>query len=495
MAAAFDRFFAERAPLADGDGLLVAFSGGPDSTALLAALSGWAPRRGVTVAAAHLDHGLDAGSAARARAAAGIAAALGVPCTVVRRTVRARRGESPEAAARRVRYRVLERERRRHGARWIATAHHRDDQAETVLVRLLAGSGAAGLAGVRPAPVGGAPGRVVRPLLGLPRAALAGTLAGCPAAPVDDPTNRDLARPRNRVRHVLLPALAVRDPELPARLAALAEAAAGAAAAVAHRLERRLAPRLVPDRQPGPDGGAEVAVERAAFEALPAPLRPAALALLHRLAGAPHPPGRAARAELERQLAAAGDRAVGCDCGGGWRWRIAAGELVLAREPAASRAERGRRRGGRREGPAPFTYTLQAPGTLEIPELSLRLSLVRAPVEEWMFRGERRRAGLDLPLGPGAAVTVRSRRPGDRLRPLGAPGRRRLKEVLIDRRVPRRERDRLPLLCLGEGGRRVVWVPGVTIDERYRLDRGAAEAWVASIEALESPARQRRLVV
>ena len=495
-----DRFFAERAPLAPGDRLLVAFSGGPDSTALLAALARWAPARGVTIAAAHLDHGLDPGSAERARSAAAIAAAIGVPCTVVRRPAasRSRRGESLEEAARRVRYAFLESERRRTGARWTVTAHHRDDQAETVLLRLAAGSGPAGLAGIRPAPDSAEPaanptvndsgfaavGRVVRPLLGVPRADLHATLAGVPAAPVDDPTNRDAARPRNRIRHRLLPAMTRREPELPARLAALAGTAAGAAAAVDRRLAAALAPRTLAPA----GGGTALAVERTALAALPAPLLPAALALLHRLAGAPYPAGRD---ELIRQLASGGS--VGCDSGGGWRWCADGPLVVLAR------------RRGRREEPRPFTYTLVAPGELEVPELSLRFRLVRGPVQGWMFRGERRRAGLALPLGPGEAVTVRSRRPGDRLRPLGAPGERRLKEVLIDRRVPRGERDRLPLLCLGAGGRRVAWVPGVTIDERYRLDAtdatdaaeagtGNAGAWVAAVEPMESTARRSRLV-
>ncbi len=503
LAEILDGFFrcaADGALLAAGDRLLVAFSGGPDSTALLAALAGWAPARGVALAAAHLDHGLDAGSAGRARAAAGLAAALGVACTVRRIAVagRARPGESREAAARRVRYAFLEGERRRLGARWIATAHHRDDQAETVLLRLLDGSGAAGLAGIRARPAGGTeaavdvsgaepalagfrrgPGRVVRPFLGVGRDELRRALAGTGLVPVNDPTNRDLAVPRNRVRHRLLPALgALRGGGrgLAARLGAVADAAAGAAAAV----DRHLLDRLSPRRRPA--GG--VGVERAELAALPPPLLPAALALLHRLAGASYPPGRAARAELGRQLATAAvaggaGGAVGCDCGDGWRWSGDGPLVVVSRR-------------GRREAPAPFTYTLEAPGELEIPELSLRFRLVRGRFEGWMLRGERRRAGLALPLGPGDAVTVRGRRPGDRLRPLGAPGERRLKEVLIDRRVPRAERDRLPLLCLGEGGGRVAWVPGVTIDERFRLAPDAAEAWLAAIEPMESGRRGSR---
>jgi tRNA(Ile)-lysidine synthase len=104
-----------------------------------------------------------------------------------------------------------------------------------------------------------------------------------------------------------------------------------------------------------------------------------------------------------------------------------------------------------------------------------------------MYRGAAERAAFALPLAAGGRLTVRSRRPGDRLRPLGTAGTRRLKEVLIDRRVPRRWRDRLPLLCTGGGGDGggLVWVPGVTVADRYRLPDdppAGATVWVAELE-------------
>jgi tRNA(Ile)-lysidine synthetase-like protein len=98
-----------------------------------------------------------------------------------------------------------------------------------------------------------------------------------------------------------------------------------------------------------------------------------------------------------------------------------------------------------------------------------------------MYRGAPDRAALALELAAGDAVTVRSRRPGDRLQPLGAAGRRRLKQVLIDRRVPRRRRDRLPLLVVGG---EVAWVPGVTVAEPFRLPpapAAGATVWVAEL--------------
>lgn len=449
----------------------MAFSGGPDSTALLCGLARLRRERGFALAAVHLDHGIDSGSAGRARAAGRLAAALEVDFVEERRDVPALRrhrmpenAESLEAAARRVRYEVLEGVRERLGARWVATAHHLDDQAETVLLRLRFGTGLEGLAGIRPVH-----GRVIRPLLGVRREELRRYLetAAPELVPVEDPTNRDLRPWRNRIRHLLLPVLATPAgpaPDLPERLALLAERARRDGAALDARLARILA--IAPSAD-----GAGATADRHAFAALPEAVRPFALAALHRRAGAPYPPGAEARSELARQLSRPAADRVRCDCGGGWFWEADAARLLL--RPDRQRAC---------EGSADFTYTLEIPGEVEIPEASLRIRLSRSPVEPWMFQGAPDRAALALPLEPGARVTVRNRRPGDRIHPLGAKGSRRLKEVFIDRRIPRQQRERWPLLCVGES---IAWVPGVTIDHRFRLGprerAGGAVPWIAEI--------------
>jgi tRNA(Ile)-lysidine synthase len=392
-----EAFFQKEAPLDPGDAVVVAFSGGPDSTALLLGMS---HLPGIRLAAAHLDHAMDPGSASRAREAAGIAMRLGVPFITERAEPR-RKGpgapaDSPEAAGRRARYEFLERVRRDLGARWIATAHHRDDQAETVLLRLLFGSGLEGLAGVRPVH-----GRVVRPLLGVPRPALLATLTHAGITSVDDPTNRNLDVPRNRVRHRLLPSLSANEPDVALRLARLAGKARAAVAALDRRFAREL-----------PFSWAEdgVAVERAALAKLPGEMLPFALAWLHRRAGAPYPAAEAARAELLRQIGQRGN--AGCDCGDGWRWETSGRLLVLHRAGEVP------------ERVPDFTYTLEVPGELHIPEISARVRVERRAVEPWMFAGSPYRAGLALPLAEGDRVTIRNRRPGDRIHPLGAGGSR-----------------------------------------------------------------------
>lgn len=448
LTAILDRFFRDAAPLAPGDTVMVAFSGGIDSSALLAGLVDLASRRPLGVHAAHVDHGLDAGSADRARRAGRLAAQLGVPFSHRVLAGGGGRGESPEAGARRRRYHELETLRREHGARYLATAHQRDDQQETVLLRLLLGSGWEGMAGIAPRR-----GHLVRPLLSVPRGELCRVLREAGLEPVEDPSNEDLRVPRNRLRHRVLPALRRRDPDLDERLTALARSAREARRRVAARLERLLEPRQLAD-------GAEL--DLAALARLPEPLWPPALALLHRTAGAAYPPPGSATAELRRQVEGGGR--IRCDCGGEWRWERYRDRLRLApRRPPAPR----------------FAYELEAPGEVRLEELAVRLRLTRGPVRPWMFQGSPTRAGLGTALPAGTVVTVRNRRPGDRIRPLGCAYSRRLKELLIDRRVPRAERDRLPLLCVGG---RIAWVPGVTVDEAFRIND---ETSVWRVELLE----------
>jgi tRNA(Ile)-lysidine synthase len=208
-----------------GARLCVAFSGGADSTALLATLAQLAasqPRWQLQLRAVHVDHALHLGSAGRARSARAAARGLGVPCTVLRRPVHAARGESVEAAARATRYAALR--TARLPAEWLLLAHHADDQLETVLLQLLRGAGPAGLA-ASPERAG----QELRPLLPLRRAALRAALAAAGLAWSEDPSNADTRFDRNFLRHELLPTLLARWPGAPAAVARSARLAAEAA--------------------------------------------------------------------------------------------------------------------------------------------------------------------------------------------------------------------------------------------------------------------------
>ncbi|MEL7059875.1 MAG: tRNA lysidine(34) synthetase TilS [Acidobacteriota bacterium] len=177
------------------------------------------------------------------------------------------------------------------------------------------------------------------------------------------------------------------------------------------------------------------------------------------------PPSKDARRELDRQLATG--RRVECNGGGGLRLTADNDRLCLTDQRARTTATAG------------FSYTLQAPGEAALHAIGRRILVRRQPIAEWMFTGAADRAALSF--RADAILEMRTRRPGDRLRPLGG-GRKRLKSLLIDRRIPRSERDLLPLLVI-DGA--IAWVPGVAIDESFRVQPDATDAWIATIVDLE----------
>lgn len=183
--------------------LCVSFSGGPDSTALLHALASLPEARERHLRAIHIDHGLHPDSALWADQAHTFCSALEVPCTVVRVHV-ARSGEGLEAAARHARYATLG--SMLHPGEWLLLGHHRDDQAETVLLKLLRGAGPEGLGGMRPMRSLGH-GTLWRPMLDVPREMLRDHIARHGLSCIHDPSNDDRRLSRNRLRHDILPAL------------------------------------------------------------------------------------------------------------------------------------------------------------------------------------------------------------------------------------------------------------------------------------------------
>jgi tRNA(Ile)-lysidine synthase len=196
--------------------VVVAVSGGPDSTALLHALTRVAPRLKLELTAAHLDHGLRRGSAADARAVAALCDRLKVPL-VSRRT-------SPpndaEEAARELRHAYLETVAADLGAATVALGHTADDQAETVVLHLIRGSGLEGLAAMQVRE-----GLRFRPLLGTWREDVQAHCLKHGLHPVEDPTNRSPRFARNRVRRQLIPVMETFNPQVKSSLVRLATAA------------------------------------------------------------------------------------------------------------------------------------------------------------------------------------------------------------------------------------------------------------------------------
>lgn len=211
--------------------LCVAFSGGRDSTVLLHALARLRGDRRFVLRAVHVNHRLQSAAGEWAAHCAAVAGSLAVPCRTLRVTVRNERGQGLEAAAREARYAALAQDLA--PGEWLLTAHHSDDQLETVLLHLFRGSGVSGLAGI-PADTAFGPGRLCRPLLGVAAASLEAYADQylAPDGPgwLTDPMNADTAFDRGFIRHEVAPVLRRRFPAAVSaigRTAALAAEAAG----------------------------------------------------------------------------------------------------------------------------------------------------------------------------------------------------------------------------------------------------------------------------
>ncbi len=378
----------ERGLLAVGDRVLVAISGGPDSTALMHALAKLAPRLGITFVAAVVDHRLRPESGGEAAEVCRRCARIGIACEVVEVDVgKARRPHvSAQEAAREVRLAALEAVAARLGCAKIALGHTADDQAETLVFRILRGTGIAGLAGI---PYRRGP--FVRPLLDVRRSQVLAYLARRKLDFFSDPSNANRRYARSRIRHDVLPALARENPRVVEALLGLARAARAETGKPWRNslptelyLPRRVVEavdRLVREGE----GTRSVAVKGGAL-----------VVTRGEVGWAPRSLGLSPAAELisiERRIIAG------------------PGEYRLSEPPARA-----------------IEITPSAPGPWPVGN---------APCFDV--------AKLTWPL------CLRPARPGDRMSPRGGRGTRKLSDLLIDAKIPRPARAALPVLCDSDG--------------------------------------------
>jgi tRNA(Ile)-lysidine synthase len=439
--------------------VVAAVSGGPDSMALVHVLAELQLAGDFTLAGlAHLNHRLRGDAAdADEEFCRTAAAALGVPIEIESTDVAARareEGSSIETTARAARYEFLERAAARLGADRIAVGHTRNDQAETFLLRLLRGAGPRGLGGIRPRV-----GRIVRPLIDATRADVLEYLGVHGIAWREDDSNADVGIPRNRVRHELIPFLAERFTpgivDVLARDAAIAQEDAEWLDSAAIEI----APTIVLDSSQA-NVGTSGSPQHGRIRLDARALADAPVALARRV--------------VRDALQAVGEgRTPGFE-------HVAA---VMGLEPGQSVDVPGvqaERRGAeihlraRTAEANPFQYSLSIPGEVEVVEAGLVISADRTNEFDGPGpRGVARQTAVAVSAaGLAGELKVRSRRPGDALRPIGLGGRKKLQDLLVDRKVAREERDRVPIVV--DRSDRIVWVVGHAVAEDFRVTEPAA---------------------
>ena len=446
--------------LGPGARIVAAVSGGPDSVALLHSLKRLRGETAFELHGAHLDHGLRGeSSAADARFVAETFRGVGLPLTSGRADVesfRAQRRMSVEEAAREVRYDFLAGVAVERKADAVALGHTADDQAETVLMHVVRGSGIAGLVGMQPSgrrEIGGAEVLLVRPLLAATRQ---DTLEYCRALGVSprlDESNQSPLMTRNRVRMEVMPLLKELNPQVRSALLRLS----GAAQEQVSHLDQQV-DALRPDVM-RVEGG-EVALARRLAGKLPDPvkshlLRKAIATVKGDIKGI----HKTHLNRMARMLTGPASKTALLP--GGLIFTIGYDEATLSAGAPSSI-----------DLPPPLTrpHRLRVPGATAA-EGWLVTARIEPAHSETSHAGELT-ARLSRALA-GEPLSLRARAPGDRFQPLGMRGHKKLKDFFIDEKIPRTHRDHLPLLVSPRG---VAWVAGRRVAEWAKTPPGDEDA-------------------
>lgn len=435
--------------LEQGDTVVVAVSGGPDSVALLHCLVAMQDVWSLELVVAHLNHQLRGAQADNDAAfVKHLASRLDMPFVVGSQDVKSystRQRLSIQEAARNIRYAFYDDTAARFGAQKIALGHQKNDNAESVLMHLLRGTGPRGLAGIPPV----RQGYIIRPLLDVTRKQILDFLHQHDLEFVEDQSNLDSKYLRNRVRHELLPVLKRRfNVNVVANIARLATIAGDEEAFWNAIVEQHFHDFVI-----------EKSGNRIAFATVS--LVHLHRALLRRLI-------RHAVAVLKgdlRRLRYSHVEAVVCliHSSKAFGWIDLPQEIGVCRHSDRISFVKG----PRQDTPL-FEYHIAGPGTIPIPEIGKKLRLLECTVEGLpanLKESSPDKAFLDLQAVP-FPLLARNLRPGDRFTPLGMSGSQKVKDFFINQKVPRLERSRCPLL-ISHG--KIIWVGGHRIDNAARV--------------------------
>lgn len=438
----------DRGLLSGGEHVVLAVSGGPDSLAMLYAFAELAGGLDLRLHVAHFDHRLRAGSDSDGRFVQRHARALGIPCSLgVADDTAPLPKQSPEESARSRRYGFIHGVAREIGATRIATAHTLDDQAETVLMRLLVGAGRRGLSGIPPRRW-----YTIRPLIDVRRADVEAFCRARRLRPRIDPSNADPAFLRNVLRNEIIPVLLDRvNARLPESLHRLSDIVRDEDAF----LDAEAALRA--SVEGGEGEGSRLKLD--ALRAMPVALQRRAIRLLARNEG----PGiDHANTEAVRRLALGSPSGAELHLPGPLSARVEYGFLVVGRMSSPT---------------APASVTLVVPGETDLPPWSVAVRSWTTAEHPVRWPDGRTGCVLDADL-VRLPLCVRRWRPGDRIRPLGMSREKKLSDVFTDAKVPRAARAATPVLADHDG--RIVWLVGHRIDDRVKVtDKTRRFLWLA----------------
>ena len=442
------RFISQHTMIEDGETVLVAVSGGADSLALLYGLHALQTPLNCQLHVVHLDHGLRHDSPTDAEFVREHAVRLELPFTgrsVELLHLTKQWKLSVEAAGRRARYEFYESVCAQVGATKVALGHHQDDIAETVLMNLLRGTGSSGLKGIVPI----RDGKFIRPLVAFTRQEIESFLKSINLVPQEDSTNIDKRYLRNRIRHELIPLLEQNyNPNIGTGLSRTAEIL-GAESEYLDTIAREAFDTCrLPSSQP-----TCIMLDREK-------LLPYHIALQRRVL-------RHSVSEIFGQIddfyfehyqailgLINGDKPnTVLTLPNGFQFRRAYQQLIFEKTQVETED---------------FAYPLNVPGKTYIPTLNTEITahLSDMPPRDFSslpdgtFEAMFDYSEIQFPL------IVRNRRQGDRFQPHGMQGTKKIKDFLIDVKVPRCERDRIPILACGD---EIVWVIGFTTNERFKI--------------------------
>jgi tRNA(Ile)-lysidine synthase len=454
-----------------------ALSGGSDSVALARLLAALHDRGELDfVGLVHINHQLRPAADRDEEFCRALAAQLGRPMVVHRADVAvraARDAQSIEAAAHDARYAAYDQARAQFEADVVALGHTRDDQAETFLLRLIRGAGPKGLGGMHPRR-----GTVVRPLLDCAREELRAWLATqprlCPEPVegfVEDETNADVTIPRNAIRAEVLPLLARLNPNIADVLAREADLARDVWEWLHEELRTQNLELRTENPEPATRNPLPCSFDVEGLRRAPRALR--RLALWRAMSERAPRPITAAHVDAVLHLTDADDGAS-VDVPGFRVHRIGARIVLTERE------------GSRRVNPTNYwRFPLSIPGEVSANAMRVTAEL-GAGIEASATVGNGPVAAIRADLfqtGAPSPLAVRNRRPGDRFRPVGLGGRKKLQDLFVDRKIARAERDSVPIVV--DDRDRIVWVAGYGIDEAFRVTDASQKVVVLKLRYLE----------